>query len=84
MMGRLTCSLLTSHTHTHSLFRKVFHCACVSQVRRGLQSHDQGQLTLDVLSLAELQRLGVPPTDDRLKYRYHLQGDTYGKVRRVS
>lgn len=56
----------------------------VSQMRAGLQSRDAGQLTLDVLSLAELQRLQVPPSDDSLKYRYRLQGDTYGKVGLVS
>lgn len=55
----------------------------MSQVRAGLQSCDQGQLMLDVLSLAELRRLEVPPTDDSLKYRYRLQGDTYGTVHRV-
>ncbi|XP_035814348.2 alanine--tRNA ligase, mitochondrial isoform X1 [Amphiprion ocellaris] len=32
---------------------------------------------LDVLSLAELQRLGVPHTDDSLKYGYRLEKDRY-------
>ncbi|XP_028269814.1 alanine--tRNA ligase, mitochondrial [Parambassis ranga] len=32
---------------------------------------------LDVLSLAELQRLGVPHTDDDLKYRYSLEHGRY-------
>lgn len=52
---------------------------CASQVRGGLQSRDQGQLTLDVVSLAALQHLGVPPSDDSLKYCYHLQGGAYGE-----
>lgn len=38
---------------------------------------------LDVLSLAELRRLEVPPTDDSLKYRYRLQEDTYGSIHQV-
>ncbi|XP_037546073.1 alanine--tRNA ligase, mitochondrial [Nematolebias whitei] len=33
------------------------------------------QLTLDVLSLAKLQHLGVPHTDDSLKYEYGLEGE---------
>lgn len=45
-----------------------------------MQSAIQAQLMLDVVSLAELQRLAVPHTDDSLKYKYHLEGDTYGKV----
>uniref|UniRef100_A0A7N8X8A9 Alanine--tRNA ligase n=1 Tax=Mastacembelus armatus TaxID=205130 RepID=A0A7N8X8A9_9TELE len=32
---------------------------------------------LDVLSLAELQRLGVPHTDDGLKYQYRLEQGRY-------
>ncbi|XP_069578112.1 alanine--tRNA ligase, mitochondrial [Brachyistius frenatus] len=35
------------------------------------------QVTLDVLSLAELQRLGVPHTDDSLKYGYRLDRGRY-------
>ncbi|KAK2817649.1 hypothetical protein Q5P01_025840 [Channa striata] len=35
------------------------------------------QLMLDVVSLAELQRLGVPHTDDGLKYQYTLDQDQY-------
>ncbi|XP_038570611.1 alanine--tRNA ligase, mitochondrial isoform X1 [Micropterus salmoides] len=38
----------------------------------------QPQVAVDVLSLAELQRLGVPHTDDSLKYRYRLEQDRYG------
>ena len=34
-------------------------------------------MMLDVLSLAELQRLGVPHTDDGLKYQYRLEQDQY-------
>uniref|UniRef100_A0A8C9X8P5 Alanine--tRNA ligase n=1 Tax=Sander lucioperca TaxID=283035 RepID=A0A8C9X8P5_SANLU len=37
----------------------------------------QSALTLDVLSLAELQRLGVPHTDDSLKYQYRLEQGRY-------
>uniref|UniRef100_A0A671TCR5 Alanine--tRNA ligase n=1 Tax=Sparus aurata TaxID=8175 RepID=A0A671TCR5_SPAAU len=38
-----------------------------------LQAGAQAQVTLDVLSLAELQRLAVPHTDDSLKYQYRLE-----------
>ncbi|XP_047435242.1 alanine--tRNA ligase, mitochondrial [Mugil cephalus] len=41
------------------------------------QSADESQVVLDVVSLAELQRLGVPHTDDGLKYRYRLDQDRY-------
>uniref|UniRef100_A0A7N8Y9C7 Alanine--tRNA ligase n=1 Tax=Mastacembelus armatus TaxID=205130 RepID=A0A7N8Y9C7_9TELE len=34
-------------------------------------------MMLDVLSLAELQRLGVPHTDDGLKYQYRLEQGRY-------
>ncbi|XP_075938766.1 alanine--tRNA ligase, mitochondrial isoform X3 [Anarhichas minor] len=47
------------------------------KVSSGLQSGDQSRLMLDVLSLADLQRLGVPPTDDGLKYQYRLDKDRY-------
>lgn len=50
-------------------------------MRLGLQARGQDQLTPDTVSLAELQRLGVPHTDNSLKYRYHLEGDTYGESR---
>ncbi|MEQ2271864.1 hypothetical protein XENORESO_010321, partial [Xenotaenia resolanae] len=36
------------------------------------------RLLPDVLSLAELQRSGVPHTDDTLKYRYRLENGRYG------
>ncbi|XP_018530197.1 alanine--tRNA ligase, mitochondrial [Lates calcarifer] len=42
-----------------------------------LQSGDRCQVMLDVLSLAELQRLQVPHTDDSLKYQYRLDQDRY-------
>uniref|UniRef100_I3JK61 Alanine--tRNA ligase n=1 Tax=Oreochromis niloticus TaxID=8128 RepID=I3JK61_ORENI len=42
-----------------------------------LQAGDRAQVTLDVLSLTELQRLGVPHTDDSLKYDYHLAEGRY-------
>ncbi|XP_056891826.1 alanine--tRNA ligase, mitochondrial isoform X1 [Takifugu flavidus] len=48
-----------------------------NKVRGRLQSCDESKLTLDVATLAELQRLRVPHTDDSLKYQYHLEGDTY-------
>lgn len=51
---------------------------CLSQVMSDLQSGVQSQMMLDVLSLAELERLGVPHTDDRLKYQYRLDRDRYG------
>lgn len=47
----------------------------------GLQACDQDQLTPDTVGLAELRRLGVPHTDNSLKYRYHLEGDAYGETR---
>lgn len=50
----------------------------MSQVTSELQSADQSQVMLDVVSLAELQRLGVPHTDDGLKYQYRLDQDRYG------
>uniref|UniRef100_A0A667W7P8 Alanine--tRNA ligase n=1 Tax=Myripristis murdjan TaxID=586833 RepID=A0A667W7P8_9TELE len=40
-------------------------------------SSSQSQVSLDVLSLAELQRRGVPHTDDRHKYAYSLQDGRY-------
>lgn len=51
---------------------------CVSQVALELQAGDRAQVTLDVLSLTELQRLGVPHTDDSLKYDYRLAKGRYG------
>ncbi|XP_035492539.1 alanine--tRNA ligase, mitochondrial [Scophthalmus maximus] len=42
-----------------------------------LQSGDRTRVALDVLSLAELQRLVVPHTDDRLKYQYRLEQNRY-------
>lgn len=50
----------------------------MSQVALELQAGDRAQVTLDVLSLTELQRLGVPHTDDSLKYDYHLAEGRYG------
>ncbi|XP_044044874.1 alanine--tRNA ligase, mitochondrial isoform X1 [Siniperca chuatsi] len=47
------------------------------KVMSDLQSGAQSQVMLDVLSLAELQRLGVPHTDDSLKYQYRLEQDRY-------
>uniref|UniRef100_A0A673A096 alanine--tRNA ligase n=1 Tax=Sphaeramia orbicularis TaxID=375764 RepID=A0A673A096_9TELE len=41
------------------------------------QSGPQSQLSLDILSLSELQRLGVPHTNDSLKYQYSLDRDRY-------
>ncbi|KAM9362720.1 alanine--tRNA ligase, mitochondrial [Symphorus nematophorus] len=41
------------------------------------QSGVQSPVMLDVLSLAELQRLRVPHTDDSLKYQYRLEQDRY-------
>lgn len=43
------------------------------QARAELQAGVGSQLTLDVVSLSELQRLGVPHTDDSPKYNYRLQ-----------
>lgn len=55
-------------------------CVCVSQVSSELQSGVQSQVMLDVVSLAELQRLEVPHTDDSFKYQYSLEQDSYGTV----
>ncbi|KAG7217976.1 hypothetical protein INR49_008232 [Caranx melampygus] len=40
-------------------------------------SGGRAQVTVDVLSLAELQRLVVPHTDDSLKYQYRLDQGRY-------
>ncbi|KAK5936383.1 hypothetical protein CgunFtcFv8_027751 [Champsocephalus gunnari] len=48
----------------------------ISESQSGGQTGVQSQV-LDVLSLAELQRLRVPHTDDSLKYQYSLQRDRY-------
>lgn len=53
-------------------------CLCLSQVTSGLQSGVPSQVPLDILSLAELHRLGVPHTEDGLKYQYRLEKDRYG------
>ncbi|XP_054459989.1 alanine--tRNA ligase, mitochondrial isoform X1 [Anoplopoma fimbria] len=47
------------------------------KVTSGLQSGVRSQVMLDVLSLADLQRLGVPHTEDSLKYQYRLDQDRY-------
>ncbi|KAM8878174.1 alanine--tRNA ligase, mitochondrial isoform 2-T2 [Spinachia spinachia] len=47
------------------------------QVTSGLQPSVPSQETLDILSLAELHRLGVPHTEDSLKYQYRLEKDKY-------
>ncbi|XP_051238617.1 alanine--tRNA ligase, mitochondrial isoform X2 [Dicentrarchus labrax] len=47
------------------------------KVMSDLQSGVQSQVMLDVLSLAELQHLGVPHTDDSLKYQYSLEQGRY-------
>ncbi|KAF1394456.1 hypothetical protein PFLUV_G00000490 [Perca fluviatilis] len=47
------------------------------KVKSDPQPGVQSALTLDVLSLAELQRLGVPYTDDSLKYQYRLEQGRY-------
>ncbi|KAM4583791.1 alanine--tRNA ligase, mitochondrial isoform 2-T2 [Odontesthes bonariensis] len=47
------------------------------KVASELQAGAQPQLLLDVLSLAELQRLGVPHTADGLKYQYGLEQGRY-------
>ncbi|XP_031154389.1 alanine--tRNA ligase, mitochondrial isoform X1 [Sander lucioperca] len=47
------------------------------KVKSDPQPGFQSALTLDVLSLAELQRLGVPHTDDSLKYQYRLEQGRY-------
>ncbi|KAF3688223.1 Alanine--tRNA ligase, mitochondrial [Channa argus] len=41
------------------------------------QRGPESLLMMDVVSLAELQRLGVPHTDDSLKYQYTLERDQY-------
>ncbi|TKS65699.1 Alanine--tRNA ligase, mitochondrial [Collichthys lucidus] len=47
------------------------------KVSSDLHSGVQSQVMLDVLSLAELQRLAVPHTDDSLKYQYSLEQGRY-------
>lgn len=47
------------------------------KVTSKLQAGVQAQVVLDVLSLAELQRLGVPHTHDGLKYEYSRDQDRY-------
>lgn len=47
------------------------------KVSSGPGSGVGSQVTLDLLSLADLQRLGVPHTDDGLKYQYRLDQDRY-------
>ncbi|XP_026215082.1 alanine--tRNA ligase, mitochondrial isoform X2 [Anabas testudineus] len=47
------------------------------KVASELQSGVRSQVTLDVVSLAELHGAGVPHTDDSLKYRYTLDQDRY-------
>ncbi|XP_035516166.1 alanine--tRNA ligase, mitochondrial [Morone saxatilis] len=47
------------------------------KVMSDLQSGVQSQVMLDVLSLADLQRLDVPHTDDSLKYQYSLEQGRY-------
>uniref|UniRef100_A0A3Q3N9B6 Alanine--tRNA ligase n=1 Tax=Labrus bergylta TaxID=56723 RepID=A0A3Q3N9B6_9LABR len=47
------------------------------KVKSDQQAGVQSQVVLDILSLAELQRHGVPHTDDSLKYQYSLQNNRY-------
>lgn len=47
------------------------------KVMSDLRSGAGSQLILDVVSLANLQRLSVPHTDDTLKYQYRLEEDRY-------
>lgn len=47
------------------------------KVMSDLRSGAGSQLMLDVVSLANLQRLSVPHTDDTLKYQYRLEEDRY-------
>lgn len=50
----------------------------VPQAASDLQSGVPSHVMLDVVSLAQLRRLGVPHTDDSLKYQYTLDQDRYG------
>uniref|UniRef100_A0A3B3V959 Alanine--tRNA ligase n=1 Tax=Poecilia latipinna TaxID=48699 RepID=A0A3B3V959_9TELE len=47
------------------------------KMRAEQQADSRPRLLLDVLSLAALQRAGVPHTDDGPKYRYHLENGRY-------
>ncbi|XP_026179688.1 alanine--tRNA ligase, mitochondrial isoform X2 [Mastacembelus armatus] len=47
------------------------------KVASEVRSDVRAPVMLDVLSLAELQRLGVPHTDDGLKYQYRLEQGRY-------
>uniref|UniRef100_A0A8P4KQH0 Alanine--tRNA ligase n=1 Tax=Dicentrarchus labrax TaxID=13489 RepID=A0A8P4KQH0_DICLA len=53
-----------NHKVKHSVKLQGFYC-------------EGSQVMLDVLSLAELQHLGVPHTDDSLKYQYSLEQGRY-------
>lgn len=50
----------------------------LSQVVSEQQPGVPARLTLDVLSLAKLRGLDVPPTDDSLKYEYGVEKRRYG------
>lgn len=50
----------------------------LSQMLLEQQAGVRPRLLPDVLSLAELQRSGVPNTDDTPKYRYQLEDGRYG------
>uniref|UniRef100_A0A7N8YF50 Alanine--tRNA ligase n=1 Tax=Mastacembelus armatus TaxID=205130 RepID=A0A7N8YF50_9TELE len=47
------------------------------ELDRLITENVRAPVMLDVLSLAELQRLGVPHTDDGLKYQYRLEQGRY-------
>lgn len=49
----------------------------VSQVMSDPQSGVQSQVMLGILSLADLQSLGIPRTDSSLKYQYRLEDSRY-------
>ena len=49
----------------------------VSQVMSDPHSGVQSQVMLGILSLADLQSLGVPHTDSSLKYQYRLEDSRY-------
>uniref|UniRef100_A0A667WID5 Alanine--tRNA ligase n=1 Tax=Myripristis murdjan TaxID=586833 RepID=A0A667WID5_9TELE len=70
-------SLSLSHSLSLSLSLCLSSCLSVSQRGSEPSSSSQSQVSLDVLSLAELQRRGVPHTDDRHKYAYSLQDGRY-------
>lgn len=71
------------HGNTRSLLSLPSRRCCVfhflPQVASDAAAGGRSHAAVDVLSLAELQRLAVPHTDDGLKYQYRLEQGRYGR-----